>query len=125
MADREEQTEAFWEDLPLPDQFPKPHTEASHETSQGDVEGTSTNTEGSLKERPQPSSPNLLLMLKAAESWRTPHAQDREQGHTAVPHLVGEAQRGDMVSSSREGRECACNQDVNDFLWNVQTSVNF
>lgn len=93
MADREEQTEASWEDLPLPDQFPEPHTE-------GEVEDPSTNTEESLQVHPQQSSPNLLLMLKAAESWKTPHARDREPGHAAAPDLVAEAQRADLVSSS-------------------------
>lgn len=81
MVDREQQTEAFWEDLPLPDQFPEPHTEAS----QGRVGGT----EESIKAHPQQCSPNLLLMLKAAESWRTPLARDRDQS---------EAHRARMVS---------------------------
>lgn len=100
MADREEQAEAFWENLPLPDQFPEPHAEGSDETSPGDVEGPSTNTEESLKAHPQLSSPNLLMMLKAAEGWKAPHARDREQGHAAAPDRVAEAQRADLVSSS-------------------------
>lgn len=101
MADREEQAEALWEDLPLPDRFPEPHAEGSDGTGQGEVEGPSTNTEESPKAPPQQSSPNLLRMLKAAESWKAPHARDREQGHAAAaPDLVAEAQRADLVSSS-------------------------
>lgn len=131
MADREQQTEALWEDLPLPDQFPEPHTQASDETNEGRVGGT----EESIKAHPQQCSPNLLLMLKAAEGWRTPHARDGEQGHTAAPHLPGEAHRAHMVSGMETlemhiceqlhgRRECACNQDVNDFLWKGPPSAN-
>lgn len=100
MADREEHTGAFWEGLPLPDQFPEPHNEGSDEPNQGKVGGTlaSVTTEGRSKDHPQQCSPNLLLMLKAVESWRMPHARDREQGHMAAPDLLGEAQRADMVS---------------------------
>lgn len=128
MADREEQPEAFWEDLPLPDRFPDPHTEGRDDTHQGNVEGTlSRSTEKCMKDQAQQCSPNLLLMLKAAESWRTPHARDRDQGHTAAPHLVPEARRAGMVSGMETlqmqvceqlhgRRERACNLDVNDFL---------
>lgn len=102
MAHREEQTEAFWEDPPLPEQFPDPHAEGSDETIQGEVGGTSTsvNTEESTREYPQQSSPNLLLMLRSAESWRRPLGGDGAQGRTATPDLLGEAQRVDMVSGT-------------------------
>lgn len=107
MAAREEQPEAFWEDLPLPDQFPEPYTEGSHETNQRGAGGTSAsaNAEESIKEPPQPCSPNLLLMLKAAESWRTPHARDRGQDPR-----VGEAQRADMVSGMETLGAHVCEQ---------------
>lgn len=100
MADREEQTEASWQDLPLPDQFPQPHTEGSDEAHQEKAGGTSTsvNTEERIEEQPQQCSPNLLLMLKAAQGWRSSHARDREQDHAAAPDLAGEAQRAHMVS---------------------------
>lgn len=102
MADRKEQTDASWKDLPLPDQFPEPHTEGCDGPQWGTLGGTSTseNTEESAKNHPHQCSPNLLLMLKAAESWRMPPGRDREREETARPELLGEAQRTDMVSET-------------------------
>lgn len=102
MADRRQQTDASWKDLPLPDQFPEPHTEGCDGPHWGKLGGTSTskNTEQSAKNHPHECSPNLLLMLKAAESWRMPHGRDREREETARPELLGEAQRTDMVSET-------------------------
>lgn len=132
MATREKQPEDFWGDLPLPNQFPDPYTEGSDETKQGNAGATlaSVNAEESIKEHPQPCSPNLLRMLKAAESWRTPYTHDRGQDHR-----VGEAQRANMVSGMEaleehvceplQGRrECAWRRGVNDFPWSEQTSAN-
>ncbi|XP_056909267.1 S-adenosylhomocysteine hydrolase-like protein 1 isoform X1 [Takifugu flavidus] len=95
MADRKEQTDASWKDLPLPDQFPEPLTEGCDGPHWGKLGDTSTskNTE---ENHPHQCSPNLLLMLKAAENWRMPHSRDREREETARPELLGEAQRTDM-----------------------------
>lgn len=100
MAFRKEQAEASWKDLPLPDRFPEPHAERSDVADQGDLGGTLTakNTEERTEDHPQHCGPNLLLMLKAAESWRMPHGRDRERQETAGP--MGEAQKTDMVSET-------------------------
>lgn len=99
MADRKEQTKASWEDMQLPDQFPEPHTEGGRERLQGRV-GGAAESDGDHLRHP---SPNLLLMLKAAQSWRTPQGR----GETAGPQPVGEAQRTDMVSGGANARKRA------------------
>lgn len=137
MADREDQVEASWDELPLPDQFPEPHTEGSNGARLGEVGGSPTTGDagGRPRDHPPPLSPNLLQMLKAAEGRRTHHGRDGEVGEAAGAELAGEAQRTDMVSgvgvgggrnASRGARrgECTCDLDVNDFPWSVQTSVN-
>ncbi|TNN70860.1 Adenosylhomocysteinase 3 [Liparis tanakae] len=90
MAENMEQTEACWQDMPLPDEYPEPHV------VNGKAEEECTNHQ-SVK-----CSPNVLQMLKAAESRRS--SQGRDGDGWPVPEesgtgaLVTEALKTDMVS---------------------------
>lgn len=88
----QEQTGASLEDLPLPDDLPEPHTEDRSELNEGKEEGASQ----SMK-----CSPDLLRMLKAAESRRAALSRDREEAQASQPETeepVIEALKTDMVS---------------------------
>lgn len=79
MTEEQEQTGGDWEKLPLPAGHPGPRRDDGENSA--DAEG------GGGSDR----SPDLLQMLRAAESRRgAPHSQDQEP--------VAEAQRTDMVS---------------------------
>lgn len=94
MTEEKEQTGASWENLPLPDEYPEPHQD-DKAVLNGD---SPVNTAGeNTRDRSEKGSPDLLQMLKAAESRWTPHARDRD-GPEASRELVAEAQRTDMVS---------------------------
>lgn len=103
MAEEKDQTGASWEDLPLPDEFPEPHTEdrtAADEVAR-DGAFTTTITGESTKVQSEQCSPNLLEMLKAAESRWAP----RDKNRTSEPvteELVAEAQKTDMVSKDTD-----------------------
>lgn len=88
MAEEKEQTGASWEDLPLPDDYPEPHME-DKAVLNGEAEGD--------KDQVVKCSPNLLQMLKAAESRWTPQDRDRA-GVSGTGEPVTEALKTDMVS---------------------------
>ncbi|XP_076589059.1 S-adenosylhomocysteine hydrolase-like protein 1 [Chaetodon auriga] len=97
MAEEKDQTGASWEDLPLPDEYPEPHTEervAVNGEAEEDVSASAA--EDSTKDQPAKCSPNLLLMLKAAESRWTPQSQDRDGEESGAGELVAEAPKTDM-----------------------------
>lgn len=94
MAEKKEQTGASWENLPLPDEYPEPHQD-DKAVLNGDSPANTTGE--STEDRSEKGSPDVLQMLKAAESKWTPHAQDTD-GPEASRELVAEAQRTDMVS---------------------------
>lgn len=97
MAAAEDQTGASLEDMPLPDEYPEPHTEDKAAVNE-EAEREASETAADQSEK---GSPNLLQMLKAAENRRTPQGRYRDglqesQSETGGP--VVEAQRTDMVS---------------------------
>lgn len=98
MAEEKEQMRASSEELALPDEYPPPHTELNGKEGQ-DV---SAATEEKSKDQEVKCSPNVLQMLKAAESRSTPQGQDRE-GEEVTENgkgeLVTEALKTDMVST--------------------------
>lgn len=86
MTEEQEQTGGDWEKLPLP---------AGHPGPRRDDGENSADAEGGGSDR----SPDLLQMLRAAESRRgAPHSQDQEP--------VAEAQRTDMVSWDANVARC-------------------
>lgn len=97
MAEAENQAGASMEDMPLPDEYPEPHTEDKavvNEVAEREVPETAA-------DQSEKGSPNLLQMLKAAENRWTPQGRYRDgpqesQSETGEP--VVEAQRTDMVS---------------------------
>ncbi|XP_068579020.1 S-adenosylhomocysteine hydrolase-like protein 1 isoform X2 [Cebidichthys violaceus] len=85
MAEERDQTGASWEDMPLPDEYPEPHV----------VNGMAE--EENTKHQSVKCSPNLLQMLKAAESRRTPQGRDRDGAEVSgTEELVTEALKTDM-----------------------------
>lgn len=99
MAEEKDQPGATFDDQPLPDVYPEPHTENSAVLNGEAEEDTSAvTTEESTKEK---SSPNLLEMLKAAESRRALQDQDMakaEPSETETEEMVTEGRKTDMVS---------------------------
>lgn len=91
MAEEKEKTRASCEDLTLPDEYPPPHTE---------LDGAAT--EENSKDQEVKCSPNVLQMLKAAESRCTPQGQDKEGEEVTEDgkgELITEALKTDMVST--------------------------
>ncbi|KAK9516840.1 hypothetical protein VZT92_024750 [Zoarces viviparus] len=85
MAEERDPTEASWEDMPLPDEYPEPNL------------GNGTAEEENTKHQSVKCSPNLLQMLKAAESRRTPPGPGRDgAGVSGTGELVAEALKTDM-----------------------------
>ncbi|KAK5928207.1 hypothetical protein CgunFtcFv8_013286 [Champsocephalus gunnari] len=78
--------------LPLPDEYPEP----CEDVVNGDEE------EENNKDQSVKCSPNLLQMLKAAESRRTPQSWDRDREEASGTEET-EAQKTDMVRSSFTG----------------------
>lgn len=99
MAEDRDQKGAPWEDLPLPDYYPEPHIEDGavvNGDAEGDAPGT---TEESTKDQALKCSPNLMQMLKAAESRWTPQGRDGDGAEASgTEELVTEAMKTDMVS---------------------------
>ncbi|TMS05169.1 Putative adenosylhomocysteinase 3 [Larimichthys crocea] len=97
MAEEKDQPGATFDDQPLPDVYPEPHTENSAVLNGEAEEDTSAvTTEESTKEK---SSPNLLEMLKAAESRRALQDQDMakaEPSETETEEMVTEGRKTDM-----------------------------
>lgn len=99
MAEEKDQTGASWEDRPLPDEYPEPHMEDTAELNGEAGEDASAATEESAKDQSVKCSPNLLLMLKAAESRWTPQGRDSDGAEASeTAELVAEALKTDMVS---------------------------
>lgn len=97
MTEEKQQTRASWEDLTLPDEYPQPHTELNGKAGQDVAAATKERS----KDPAVKCSPNLLQMLKAAESRWTPQGQDREGAEVTeagTGELVTEALKTDMVS---------------------------
>lgn len=94
MAEEKEQTGASW------DENSEPQTEDRAATDEEAGEDASTTTGGeSTKEQAEKCSPNLLQMLKAAESRWTHQGRDRDKVEASeTGELVAEAQKTDMVS---------------------------
>lgn len=107
MAEQREQLGASWEDLPLPYQYPVPHGEDKARLNGVKEQGPSAaTTEENGNGQTAKCSPNLLQMLKAAESRRPSQDRDRDGSES-----VAEAQRTDMVSEDTEvivHNECIC-----------------
>lgn len=105
MAEERNQTGASWEDLPLPDEYPEPHTEEGRAgmNEEAEEDASVTTTGDSTKDQSEKCSPNLLQMLKAAESRWTPQGRDRDgEEASETGELVAEAQRTDMVSKDTD-----------------------
>ncbi|XP_041794069.1 S-adenosylhomocysteine hydrolase-like protein 1 isoform X2 [Chelmon rostratus] len=101
MAEGKDQTGASWEDLPLPDEYPEPHTEEKVVLkAEAEEDVSAPAAEKSAKDQPTKGSPNLLQMLKAAESRWTPQGQDRNREESETGELVAEARKTDMFNSS-------------------------
>lgn len=102
MAEEKDQPGATFDDQPLPDVYPEPHTENSAVLNGEAEEDTSAvTTEESTKDQSVKSSPNLLEMLKAAESRRALQDQDMakaEPSETETEEMVTEGRKTDMVS---------------------------
>eukprot|EP00064_Thunnus_orientalis_P012607 superscaffoldBa00001954_g12642 len=104
MAEEKQQTGTSREDLTLPDEYPPPLTELDGEAGQ-DV---SAATEENSKDQEVKCSPNVLQMLKAAESRRTPQGQDREGEEVTeagTEELVTEALKTDMQIQLTEQKQ--------------------
>ncbi|XP_028263373.1 S-adenosylhomocysteine hydrolase-like protein 1 isoform X1 [Parambassis ranga] len=87
MAEKANQKRGPWEDLFLPDEYPDPHMENEGQLNE-DTEG-----EKDLAS----CSPNLLQMLKAAETRWTPQSRDKaEASEAGAGKLVTEALKTDM-----------------------------
>lgn len=97
MAEAEDQTGVSLEDMPLPDEYPEPHTDDKAVVNEvAEREASETAADQSEK-----GSPNLLQMLKAAENRWTPQGRDKDGPQESQPETgepVVEAQRTDMVS---------------------------
>ncbi|XP_044048869.1 S-adenosylhomocysteine hydrolase-like protein 1 isoform X4 [Siniperca chuatsi] len=93
MAKEKDQTGASW---PLPDEFPKPHMEDRAVLNGEAVEDASATREESTKDQSVKCNPNLLQMLKAAESRWTPQGRDRDDAEAETGELVTEALKTNM-----------------------------
>lgn len=105
MAEDKNQTGASWEDLPLPDEYPEPHMEEGRVgmNEEAEEDASVTTTGESTKDQFEKCSPNLLQMLKAAESRWTPQGRDRDGAEVSeTGELVAEARRTDMVSKDTD-----------------------
>lgn len=101
MAEAKQEAGGSWEDLTLPDAYPPPCTEDRAELNEKSGEKVSAAREESSQIPEVKSSPNLLQMLKAAESRWTPHGQDREdtvESKVVTEDVITEAVKTDMVS---------------------------
>uniref|UniRef100_A0AAQ5YQE1 S-adenosyl-L-homocysteine hydrolase NAD binding domain-containing protein n=1 Tax=Amphiprion ocellaris TaxID=80972 RepID=A0AAQ5YQE1_AMPOC len=99
MAEEKTQTGGSWEDLSQPDDSPEPHVEDRDELNGEPGEDESTAAEENTKDQQDKSSPDLLQMLKAAESRWTPQDQDGdgpEAPRAGTDELVTEALKTDM-----------------------------
>ena len=94
MEEEKEQTGASWDEKSEGQRGDRAVTD---EEAGGDASTTTTGE--SIKEQAEKCSPNLLEMLKAAESRRTHLGRDRDTAETSEPgEPVAEAQKTDMVS---------------------------
>ncbi|XP_069018583.1 S-adenosylhomocysteine hydrolase-like protein 1 isoform X1 [Embiotoca jacksoni] len=108
MAEEKQQTGASWEILALPDEYPEPHQEDRAEISGEAGEDVCAAPEASTKDQPVKGSPNLLQMLKAAESRWTPQGLDRdgaETSETGTGELIAEALKTDMPRQFTEQKQ--------------------
>lgn len=109
MAEERDQTGSSWEGMPLSEDYPGPHMEngaAPNGEAERDVPGP-TDQAGKC-------GPNLLQMLKAAESRWTCQGRDGDGADTSwTGELVTEALKTDMVS--KDTAKCLTPQ-VNDWL---------
>lgn len=88
------------DDLPLPDEFPPPHSEDGGEPDGEAGVDTSPNAEVNSDSQSPTLSPNLLKMLKAAESRWTPQSGEGAGGEasdTAAGEPAPEAPKTDLV----------------------------
>lgn len=103
MSEGQEQTGGSWEDLPLPDEYPEPHMENKAALNREEEEDASaTTTEEGVKDQSAKCSPNLLQMLKAAESKWTPQGQHEDGAESETGEQVTEAWKTDMVSKDTD-----------------------
>lgn len=98
MAEEKDRTGASREDLPLPDEYPEPHMENRAVLNGKAEEDASATTEESTKDQSVKCSPNVLQMLSAAKSRRTPLGRDRNGADSETGELVTEALKTEMVS---------------------------
>ncbi|XP_030281938.1 S-adenosylhomocysteine hydrolase-like protein 1 isoform X2 [Sparus aurata] len=97
MSEEKEQTGGSWEDLPLPDEYPEPHMENKAALNREEEEDASAaTTEEGVKDQSAKCSPNLLQMLKAAESKWTPQGQHEDGAESETGEQVTEARKTDM-----------------------------
>ncbi|KAG7999814.1 Adenosylhomocysteinase 3 [Nibea albiflora] len=91
MAEEKDQPGAPFDNQPLPDEYPEPHTENSAVLNGEAGEDTSAvTTEESAKDQSVKISPNLLEMLKAAESRRAAQDQDMTKAEPQTEEMVTE-----------------------------------
>ncbi|KAI3371429.1 hypothetical protein L3Q82_024030 [Scortum barcoo] len=97
MAEEKDKAEASMEDKPLPDEYPELYVEKRVELNGKDGEDASAATEESNKHQFVKCSPNLLQMLKAAESRCTPQGHNRDGAETSeIAQPVTEALKTNM-----------------------------
>ncbi|KAG8012269.1 Adenosylhomocysteinase 3 [Nibea albiflora] len=97
MAEEKDQPGAPFDNQPLPDEYPEPHTENSAVLNGEAGEDTSAvTTEESAKDQSVKISPNLLEMLKAAESRRAAQDQDMTKAEPQTEEMVTEGRKTDM-----------------------------
>ncbi|XP_069557938.1 S-adenosylhomocysteine hydrolase-like protein 1 isoform X1 [Brachyistius frenatus] len=108
MAEEKQHTGASWEILALPDEYPEPHQEDRAEISGEAGEDVCAAPEASTKDQPVKGSPNLLQMLKAAESRWTPQGPGRDGAETSeagTGELIAEALKTDMPRQFTEQKQ--------------------
>lgn len=98
MEKEKDQTETSWEDCSLPDEYPEPQMEDGAVLNGEADEGASATREETITDQSVKCSPNLLQILKAAESRWTPRGRDSNASEAETGELVTEALKTGMVS---------------------------
>ncbi|XP_038562965.1 S-adenosylhomocysteine hydrolase-like protein 1 isoform X3 [Micropterus salmoides] len=96
MEKEKDQTETSWEDCSLPDEYPEPQMEDGAVLNGEADEGASATREETITDQSVKCSPNLLQILKAAESRWTPRGRDSNASEAETGELVTEALKTGM-----------------------------
>ncbi|XP_041853137.1 S-adenosylhomocysteine hydrolase-like protein 1 isoform X2 [Melanotaenia boesemani] len=99
MVDEMKEIGASWEELTIPDEYLEPYVEDRAELNGSIGKDISTATEENLKDKSVKCSPNLLQVLKAAESRWPLYSQDRDKSEapdSGTRELITEALKTNM-----------------------------